>query len=110
MITRRALYRIAEGFVDHFLASYVVPPEAIVLDFDDTEDVVHGHQQLALFSGFLANQIHRKTGTPGFTTWRCPPNLPMNSDVMQCLTGYFSFEYLRILCNLEQNSMIAVLT
>ena len=110
MIIRRDLYRIAEGFVDHFLASYVVPPEAIVLDFDDTEDVVHGHQQLTLFSGFLANQFHQKTGTPGITTLRCPPNLPMNSDVMQCLTGDFSFEYLRILFNLERNSMIAVLT
>ena len=51
MITRQELYRIAVGFVDHFLASYTEPPEVIVLDFDDTDDVVHGNQQLALFNG-----------------------------------------------------------
>lgn len=59
MITRRDLYRIAEGFVDHFLASYVEPPEVIVLDFDDTEDVVHGHQQLALFSGYYQETCYQ---------------------------------------------------
>ena len=52
MITRQDLYRIAKCFVDHFLASYTKPPEVIVLDFDDTDDVVHGNQQLALFSGY----------------------------------------------------------
>ena len=52
MITRRDLCQIAKGLVDHFLASYTEPPEVIVLDFDDTEDVVRGHQQLALFSGY----------------------------------------------------------
>ena len=59
MITRRDLYRIAEGFVDHFLASYVEPPEVIVLDFDDSEDVVHGHQQLALFSGYYQETCYQ---------------------------------------------------
>jgi|UPI0000540E4F hypothetical protein len=88
MITRRDLYRIAEGFVDHFLASYVEPPEVIVLDFDDTEDVVHGHQQLALFSGFLANQIDRKTGTPGFTT-----EVPAIKERKIPITPYFNFIY-----------------
>ena len=59
MITRRDLYRIAEGFVDHFLASYTEPPEVIVLDFDDTEDVVHGHQQLALFNGYYQETCYQ---------------------------------------------------
>jgi hypothetical protein len=27
-----------------------VPPAAVTLDIDDTLDVVHGHQQLALFN------------------------------------------------------------
>ena len=52
MITRQELYRMAQCFVDHFLASYNEPPEVIVLDFDDTDDVVHGNQQLALFNGY----------------------------------------------------------
>ena len=52
MMTRQDLYRIANGFAGHFLASYTERPEVIVLDFDDTEDVAHGHQQLAFFSGY----------------------------------------------------------
>jgi hypothetical protein len=35
MITRRDLYRMAKGFVDHFLASYTEPPEVIVLSMEE---------------------------------------------------------------------------
>ena len=35
--------------VDMYCASYARPPAAVTLDIDDTFDVVHGHQQLALF-------------------------------------------------------------
>lgn len=52
MVTRPELYRMAVGFLDHFLDSYTEAPRVIVLDFDDTEDVVHGKQQLALFNGY----------------------------------------------------------
>jgi len=52
MVTRTELYRMAVGFLDHFLDSYTEAPPVIILDFDDTEDVVHGKQQLALFSGY----------------------------------------------------------
>ena len=31
-------------------ASYARPPAAVTLDIDDTVDVVHGHQQFALFN------------------------------------------------------------
>src|SRR3954468_3925507 len=33
-----------------YCASYVRPPAAVTLDIDDTPDIVHGHQQLALFN------------------------------------------------------------
>ena len=52
MISRSELYRMAIGFLNHFLVSYAEAPPVIVLDFDDTEDVVHGKQQLALFNGY----------------------------------------------------------
>ena len=45
-----ALYRIGIGFIDVFLDGYVTPPHSIVLDIDDTDDRVHGGQQLALFN------------------------------------------------------------
>ena len=46
----RALIRIAEGFIDLFCARYPKAPAAITLDIDDTDDLVHGDQQLALFN------------------------------------------------------------
>ena len=46
----RTLYRIGLGFVDLFTRSYRQPPASIVLDIDDTDDLVHGRQQLSLFN------------------------------------------------------------
>ena len=51
-IDTKDLYRIAKVFVDQFIASYASPPEAILLDIDDTEDETHGAQQLSLFNGY----------------------------------------------------------
>jgi hypothetical protein len=42
------LMRIMVGL---YCDSYAKPPSAVTLDIDDTCDVVHGHQQLALFNG-----------------------------------------------------------
>lgn len=46
----RALYRIGVGLIDLFCDSYARAPERIVLDIDDTDDLVHGQQELALFN------------------------------------------------------------
>ena len=46
----RDLLRLGRVMVDLYCASYAAPPEAVVLDIDDTLDVVHGHQQLSLFN------------------------------------------------------------
>jgi hypothetical protein len=51
-ISRTTLYRLARVFVDIFIASYAEEPDCIVLDFDDTDDPVHGEQQLALFNTY----------------------------------------------------------
>lgn len=52
-ISRTTLYRLARVFADVFIASYGKDPEVIVLDFDDTEDIVHGNQQLSLFNNYF---------------------------------------------------------
>ena len=39
-------------FVDVFLDSYDEPPEEIILDFDATDDPLHGHQEGSFFHGF----------------------------------------------------------
>jgi len=50
--SRSELYKIAYTMVDLFQNSYDEEPSCIVIDFDDTEDIVHGHQQLALFNAY----------------------------------------------------------
>jgi hypothetical protein len=46
----RTLIRMTRGMVDLWCKSHARPPKAITLDFDDTADTVHGHQQLSLFN------------------------------------------------------------
>ena len=65
----RTLYRIGIGYIDFFCRSYATPPTSIVLDIDDTDDLVHGGQQLALFStpagGYCFQPIHIFEGNSG---------------------------------------------
>jgi hypothetical protein len=51
-IDRKAMARIAERFVDIFIASYQEPPKEIVLDFDATDDPLHGQQEGRFFHGY----------------------------------------------------------
>ena len=48
--TLREVIRMSYAMVDIYCASYARPPRAVTLDIDDTVDIVHGHQQLALFN------------------------------------------------------------
>jgi len=38
--------------VEQFIASHPVPPKEIILDFDATDDVVHGNQEGRFFHGY----------------------------------------------------------
>ncbi|UTD25595.1 IS1380 family transposase [Bradyrhizobium sp. WD16] len=42
--------RLTYALVDQWMASYEREPASVILDIDDTCDVVHGHQQLSLFN------------------------------------------------------------
>ena len=55
----RELIRLGRVMVELYCASYVAPPEAVVLDIDDTVDVVHGHQQLSLFNAHYDERCFR---------------------------------------------------
>jgi hypothetical protein len=46
----KELVKIGCGMIDMFCRSYGSAPRSIVLDVDDTDDMVHGGQQLALFN------------------------------------------------------------
>ena len=51
-VSRAALVDIAEVFVEIFIKSYSSAPKELVLDFDATDDAVHGHQVNRFFHGY----------------------------------------------------------
>ena len=51
-VARKSLFRIAEAFVEQFIASHKRPPRQIILDFDATDDPVHGNQEYRFFHGY----------------------------------------------------------
>jgi hypothetical protein len=51
-IDRATLVRVAEVMVDQFLAAHPTPPEHLILDFDATDDPVHGRQEGRFFHGY----------------------------------------------------------
>jgi hypothetical protein len=51
-VTRRTLAEVAKVLVETFIASHSSAPEELVLDFDATDDPVHGHQVNRFFHGY----------------------------------------------------------
>jgi len=51
-ITHQSLVRMSEVFVEQFIASHKHPPKELVLDFDPTDDRVHGKQEGRFFHGY----------------------------------------------------------
>jgi hypothetical protein len=50
--TQREVVRMTYAMIDLYCRSYPRPPAAVTFDIDDTCDVAHGHQQLALFHAY----------------------------------------------------------
>ncbi len=67
--TATALKRMMAAMVELFCDSFAEVPRRIVLDIDDTEDRVHGHQQLSLFHAYYDSRcflpIHVYEATTG---------------------------------------------
>jgi len=90
-LSRTDLYRIAEVFVDVFIESYSEPPEGIILDIDDTDDLTHGHQQLTLFNAYHGDYcympIHLYEGRSGrlITTVLRPGKRPTGKQIVSIL-------------------------
>jgi len=89
--SRTDLYRLAETFLEGFIASYKTAPQAIILDFDETADPTHGHQQLALFNAFHDNYcylpLHVYEGKSGklITTILRPGKRPSGKETVAIL-------------------------
>ncbi len=54
-VDRQALVRMSEVFVETFIASHKRPPKELILDFDATDDRVHGTQEQRFFHGYYDN-------------------------------------------------------
>ncbi|KUO56035.1 MAG: hypothetical protein APF80_12400 [Alphaproteobacteria bacterium BRH_c36] len=87
----RALYRIGMGLIDLFCRTYTTAPSSIVLDIDDTDDLVHGGQQLALFNthagGHCFQPIHifeANSGKPILSLIR-PGKRPSGAEIARVL-------------------------
>jgi len=90
-IRKTDLYRIAESFVENFIASYETPPEAIILDLDDTDDPTHGAQQMQLFNAYHGEYcfmpLHIYEGISGklVTTILRPGKRPKGKEVVSII-------------------------
>jgi hypothetical protein len=51
-VRRDDLVRMAATLVERFLAAHAAPPRELVLDFDATDDPVHGRQENRFFHGY----------------------------------------------------------
>jgi len=51
-VTRSSLVHMAAVLVEQFVASYATPPDHLTLDFDATDDPVHGDQENRFFHGY----------------------------------------------------------
>lgn len=58
LATPKIMYKMAEVFVSQFVNSYAAPPNAIILDCDDTAAITHGGQQLCLFNGYYGDSCY----------------------------------------------------
>ena len=51
-VDRNALVKVAAVLVDQFIAANLTPPEHLILDFDATDDRIHGKQEGHFFHGY----------------------------------------------------------
>jgi len=51
-VARKALVKMSRVLVEQFLAAHTTPPEEIILDFDATDDAVHGQQEQRFYHGY----------------------------------------------------------
>jgi hypothetical protein len=57
-VDRPALIKIAEVLLDQFIASHFDPPEHLILDFDATDDLIHGKQEGRFFHGYYDHDCY----------------------------------------------------
>jgi len=56
--TTKDIYRMAQAFIDQFIASYDKPPQCIVLDMDHSEDKTHGQQEFSFYNHYYRSSCY----------------------------------------------------
>jgi hypothetical protein len=90
--SRTILYRMAQGLVEQFIDSYKKPPEAILLDIDETDDPTYGSQQMSLFNAYYGTHcyqpIHIYEGSSGklITSILRPGKRPSGKEIKMILS------------------------
>ena len=51
-VNEQSIFKMHEVLLDTFLDSFDEPPEQIILDYDATDDMIHGNQAKRYFNGF----------------------------------------------------------
>jgi len=89
--TRKEIIRLSYAPVDIWCKSYSKPPASVTLDIDDTPDIVHGHQEMAVWNAhydercFLPIHIYdTATGRPVAVILR-PGKTPSGKEVRNWL-------------------------
>lgn len=96
-VSRSDLYRMAQALADVFLSSYETPPQAIILDLDDTDDPTHGAQQQSLFNGhygeycFLPLHIYEGQSGKLITTILRPGRRPSGAEIVMIVKRVVSY-------------------
>ena len=94
-VTRQELDQLAEVFVEDFIGSYAEAPSVIVLDFDDTSDLVHGKQEQARFNTHVGDHcfmpLHVYEGLSGrLIMTLLKPTLLKGIDLLPIVRRLFS--------------------
>ena len=90
-VSRTQLMRMAYALGDAFIVSFPTPPRQLLLDLDDTDDPVHGAQQLALFNAhcgeYAYQPLHIYDGLSGrlVTTVLRPGCRAKGTDIVKIL-------------------------
>jgi hypothetical protein len=54
-VSRQTNVAISKALVEQYIACHATPPEQIILDFDATDDPIHGSQEGRFFHGYYGN-------------------------------------------------------
>ena len=57
-VKREDLIQMSKVMVEQFIKSFKKPPKSLVLDFDATDDIVHGNQEGKFFHGYYDNYCY----------------------------------------------------